>query len=137
LNKEFNLNIVVKEVSLMGYKKALQQYIEATNTHDFNNVKKVLHENAIFWFTDKTCTTIQEIQNYFENAWDMIKEEVYTAKNVHWLTVDQNSATCTYTYHYEGYHNGKFVTGSGRATNVFIKNEKGEWKLIHEHLSSL
>jgi ketosteroid isomerase-like protein len=137
LNKEFNLNIVVKEVSLMGYKKALQQYIEATNTHDFNNVKKVLHENAIFWFTDKTCTTIQEIQNYFENAWDIIKEEVYTANNVHWLTVDQNSATCTYTYHYEGYHNGKFVTGSGRATNVFIKNEKGEWKLIHEHLSSL
>jgi ketosteroid isomerase-like protein len=137
LNKEFNLNIVVKEVSLMGYKKALQQYIEATNTHDFNNVKKVLHENAIFWFTDKTCTTIQEIQNYFENAWDIIKEEVYTANNVHWLTVDQNSATCTYTYHYEGYHNGKFVSGSGRATNVFIKNEKGEWKLIHEHLSSL
>jgi ketosteroid isomerase-like protein len=137
LNKEFNLNIVVKEVSLMGYKKALQQYIEATNTHDFNNVKKVLHENAIFWFTDKTCTTIQEIQNYFENAWDIIKEEVYTANNVHWLTVDQNSATCTYTYHYEGYHNGKFVTGNGRATNVFIKNEKGEWKLIHEHLSSL
>jgi ketosteroid isomerase-like protein len=121
----------------MDYKKALQQYIEATNTHDFNNVKKVLHENAIFWFTDQTCTTMQEIQNYFENAWDTIKEEVYTADNVHWLTVDENSAACTYTYHYEGYYNGEFVSGSGRATNVFIKNEKGEWKLIHEHLSSL
>ncbi|BDG32148.1 hypothetical protein PthBH41_18600 [Parageobacillus thermoglucosidasius] len=36
----------------MDYKKALQQYIEATNTHDFNNVKKVLHENAIFLFTE-------------------------------------------------------------------------------------
>lgn len=32
--------------------------------------------------------------------------------------------------------NENFVVGHGRATNVFIKNEHGEWKLIHEHLSS-
>jgi ketosteroid isomerase-like protein len=121
----------------MEYKKVLQQYIEATNTHDFNNVKKVLHENAIFWFTDKTCTTMQEIQKYFENAWDTIKKKFILQTMYHWLTVDKNSATCTYTYHYEGYHNGEFVSGSGRATNVFVKNEKGEWKLIHEHLSGL
>jgi ketosteroid isomerase-like protein len=42
----------------------------------------------------------------------------------HWLTVDQNSETCTY------------ISGSGRATKVFIKNENGEWNLIHEHFYS-
>lgn len=121
----------------MGYKKALEKYIEATNTHDFNNVRKLLHESPVYWFTNKTCTTIDEIQNYFENAWNIIKEEVYTATNVHWLAFDENTATCIYTYNYEGYYKEEFVSGSGRATNVFIRNEEGEWKLIHEHLSSI
>ncbi|MCP3738628.1 YybH family protein [Rossellomorea sp. BNER] len=120
----------------MGYKKALEQYIAATNTHNFNNVKYVLHEKALYWFTDKTCTTMNEIQSYFENAWDRIKEEIYTANDVQWLTIDENSATCTYTYQYEGYYNGEFVSGSGRATNIFTKNDANEWKLIHEHLSN-
>ncbi|MED4015141.1 YybH family protein [Sutcliffiella cohnii] len=118
----------------MSYKQALKQYIEATNTHDFNNVKAHLHDHAVFWFTNKTCTSMTEIQQYFENAWDTIKEEVYTAKDVTWIATSESLATCLYTYHYEGYHNGKFVAGSGRATNVFV-NCNGEWKLIHEHLS--
>ncbi|SES12295.1 DUF4440 domain-containing protein [Psychrobacillus sp. OK032] len=121
----------------MGYEKALSQYIDATNTHDFNNVRKFLHEQAIYWFSNATCTTISEIQSYFENAWNLIIEEVYSAEDVKWITVDEGSATCIYTYHYEGYYNGEFVAGSGRATNIFIRAEDGEWKLIHEHLSSV
>ncbi|MGM7685113.1 YybH family protein [Cytobacillus sp. Hm23] len=122
----------------MNYQQALQKYIEATNSHDFNNVKKILHENAVYWFTNKSCVNLVEIQNYFENAWHTIKDEVYAAKDVEWITVDQKTAACVYTYHYEGYYNGKFVTGSGRATNIFVKNnDYDDWKLIHEHLSSL
>jgi ketosteroid isomerase-like protein len=119
------------------YKRVLQQYIAATNTHDFTNVRNILHEQAVYWFTDKTCSSMQEIQNYFETAWDTIREEVYSTRNVQWLTVCQNSATCIYTYHYKGIKNGEIVSGSGRATNVFVENEKGAWRLIHEHLSSL
>ncbi|QFF99073.1 nuclear transport factor 2 family protein [Psychrobacillus glaciei] len=121
----------------MGYKQCLDKYINATNTHNFEIVKQLLHPDAVFWFSNKSCTTINEIQNYFENAWEVIKEEVYSAFNVHWLAADEKTATCIYTYHYEGYYDGKFVSGSGRATNVFIKENEYEWKLIHEHLSSL
>ncbi|WP_078382244.1 YybH family protein [Sutcliffiella halmapala] len=119
----------------MDYKVALAKYIEATNTHDFNNVKVLLNDNPTYWFTNQTCTSIEEVQAYFENAWNVIKEEVYSAQEVTWLTVDQHSATCIYSYHYEGYYNGDFVTGSGRATNIFTKDADGEWKLLHEHLS--
>ena len=120
----------------MGYQKALEQYIAATNTHDFSQVEKVLHPNAVYWFSDKTCTSLEEIGRYFENAWNVIKEEVYSAVDVQWIAADQHCAICLYTYQYEGYYNGKFVTGSGRATNVFTKTADGEWKLIHEHLSN-
>ena len=54
--------------------------------------------------------------------------------NVNWLYIHDTSATCTYIYHYEGYKQGHLVKGSGRATNVFVK-EEGNWQLIHEHLS--
>ncbi|MBY0086556.1 nuclear transport factor 2 family protein [Brevibacillus sp. M2.1A] len=117
------------------YKRALAQYIDATNTHDFANVEKVLHPNAIYWFSDKTCTSMSEIRAYFENAWHLIKDEVYAATDVQWIAVDQRSASCVYTYQYQGYYNGEFVKGSGRATNIFTKTETDEWKLIHEHLS--
>lgn len=121
----------------MNEKDALRKYINATNTHDFNQVRKVLHEHAVYWFTDKTCKDMSEIQSYFENAWEAIKEEVYTANDIQWISKDQNAATCIYSYQYEGYHNGTFVSGSGRATNVFVKDNENQWKLIHEHLSSL
>ncbi|SFD67746.1 SnoaL-like domain-containing protein, partial [Bacillus sp. UNCCL81] len=48
-----------------------------------------------------------------------------------------NSATCTYQFQYEGYLKGNFVSGHGRATNVFIKNDHGVWLVIHEHLSGI
>ncbi len=118
----------------MTYQSALTQYIEATNTHNFEKVEQLLHPNAVYWFTNKSCTTMEEIRAFFENAWDTIKEEVYSAKDVQWIAVDESSATCLYTFQYQGYMNGEFISGSGRATNVFVK-EEGKWKLIHEHLS--
>ncbi|GGA85109.1 YybH family protein [Ornithinibacillus halotolerans] len=121
----------------MGYKQALANYIEATNTHDFRNVRKVLDEQAVYWFSNRTCETLEDIGNYFENAWNTIKEEVYSAVDVNWIVVEDKTATCLYTYHYEGYYNGEFISGEGRATNVFVKKSSGEWKLIHEHLSPM
>ncbi|PIJ98569.1 YybH family protein [Lysinibacillus sphaericus] len=118
----------------MTYEQALERYIQATNTHHFNKVKVILHPQAVYWFSDKTCTTTEEIGAYFNHAWNVIQEEVYSATDITWLTVDEKTATCIYTYHYEGYHNGKSVSGSGRATNIFTWMN-GEWKLIHEHLS--
>ncbi|MDQ0205372.1 YybH family protein [Alkalicoccobacillus murimartini] len=119
----------------MSHKHALEAYLNATNTHDFKEVAKLLHPDAIYWFTDKTCDSQKAIEQYFKNSWDLIKEEVYSASDIHWITSCKESATCMYTYHYQGYYEGSFVSGSGRATNVFVFI-KNEWKLIHEYLSS-
>ncbi|MEC0248091.1 nuclear transport factor 2 family protein [Paenibacillus chitinolyticus] len=119
----------------MTFQKALEAYIAATNTHDFNEVEKLLHPQAVYWFTDKSCTTAEQIRTYFENAWDLIREEVYSVRDVQWIAEGPRSAACIYTYVWEGYHKGEFVSGSGRGTNVFVKDAAGEWKLVHEHLS--
>ncbi|AWP25616.1 DUF4440 domain-containing protein [Paenibacillus glucanolyticus] len=121
----------------MSYQNALEAYIAATNTHDFDQVARLLDEEAVYWFSDRSCTTLDEIRLYFEQAWDAIREEVYRAEDVEWIASDAHSAVCIYTYHFEGYHQGTFMSGSGRATNVFIRDVEGSWKLKHEHLSSM
>ncbi|MDH6673934.1 ketosteroid isomerase-like protein [Paenibacillus sp. LBL] len=121
----------------MSYQNALEAYIAATNTHDFDQVARLLDEEAVYWFSDRSCTTLDEIRLYFEQAWDAIREEVYRAEDVEWIASDVHSAVCIYTYHFEGYHQGTFMSGSGRATNVFIRDVEGSWKLKHEHLSSM
>ncbi len=114
---------------------ALMKYIDATNTHNFQEVAKCLHPEAVYWFSDQTCTSLEDIELYFERSWKAIPDEVYRAEDVVWLTKDSNSASYIYTYHYQGHFNGEFISGSGRATNVFILTDN-KWKLIHEHLSS-
>ncbi|KON84672.1 cag pathogenicity island protein Cag4 [Rossellomorea marisflavi] len=114
--------------------EALNRYIKATNTHRFSEVEKRLHPGAVYYFSDRTCSSIEEIQTYFEHAWAVVKEEVYGAIDVNWLQLGEQQALCVYRFTYEGYVDGEFVKGHGRATNAFVK-EEGRWLLIHEHLS--
>jgi hypothetical protein len=114
--------------------EALDRYIKATNTHRFGEVEKCLHTNAVYYFSDRTCSSVEEIQTYFEHAWSVVKNEVYGANDVNWLQLGEQQALCVYRFTYEGYVDGEFVKGHGRTTNAFVK-EEGRWLLIHEHLS--
>ncbi|MCL2852284.1 MAG: nuclear transport factor 2 family protein [Defluviitaleaceae bacterium] len=118
--------------------EALEQYINATNTHDFAEVSKCVHKDAVYYFTDRTCAGIDEIKAYFEKGWATIADEKYWATDVNYILQTSSTMVCTYNFNYAGYVNGKYAEGSGRATNVFAKeDEGGSWKLLHEHLSRI
>lgn len=114
--------------------EALNNYIEATNTHNFDEVRKCIDDNAIYWFSNKSCTTTETISAFFVNAWNTIKEEIYAANHVNWIALSEEAATCIYEYSWKGYLNNELKSGGGRATNVFVK-KNGKWLLVHEHLS--
>ncbi|OCN05919.1 DUF4440 domain-containing protein [Erysipelotrichaceae bacterium MTC7] len=114
--------------------KLIENYIHATNTHDFDNLVPLISDTATYQFTDKTCVGLKEIREYFENAWDIIKEEKYYATDITCLVQNEEVKVYIYNYHYEGFHNGSFTSGGGKATNVFqLLND--EWKLVLEHLN--
>lgn len=94
----------------------------------------MLHQNAVYWFDEKEYNHTAAIQAAFITAWHYLPDEVYSIKNLHWLSVDSNSATCIYEYEWKGTHNSKSMKGSGRGNSLLVK-EKGEWKIMHEHLS--
>jgi len=117
-------------------KEPLKQYIEATNTHNFDEVEKCVHEHAVYIFSGKEMKGIEIIRAYFEKTWSTIKDEAYWATDIKWLHEAENTRVCLYQYNYKGYVDGKVVEGFGKATNIFIKCAcTGKWKLIHEHLS--
>ncbi|MHC5228963.1 YybH family protein [Enterococcus sp. LJL99] len=117
------------------YEKALMSYIEATNSHKFDNVEKCLSSNAVYFFSDKKCQSTKDIRSYFENAWNIIVNEKYEVSEVEWIIVTEEVATCIYNYKYSGFIENKFVEGGGKATNIFVK-ENSNWLLLHEHLSN-
>lgn len=116
--------------------EALSAYLAATNTHDFDQVEKLLSSDAVYFFGDATCIGVTQVRDYFERTWAMIPDEHYWAEDIEWVADTEQAAVATYTYHWKGTIGGEMRSGAGRATNVFMRTEHG-WRLTHEHLSSL
>ena len=113
----------------------LHTYIDSINTHNFESVQRLLADDAEFIFTDKTCSTMESIRSYFNNAWDELLNEKYIATDVNVLKGATNTRIFTYKFIYSGINKrGILIEGCGKATNVFV-NMDGKWKLLHEHLS--
>ena len=112
----------------------LAGYIRATNTHRFDDVAPLINEDAVFWFSSGSYRGLTAIRAAFERTWAMIQNEVYTVEDVEWLTQDDSSAVCLYTFRWRGDIDGVARDGSGRGTTVLISDGK-QWRVIHEHLS--
>ncbi len=114
----------------------LHAYEQRTNTHDFEQVKPLLDEHAVYWFSDGSFRGTEEIKQAFEKTWDFVREERYAIEQVQWLVRTEESAVCIYTFHWQGLIGGKPEQGVGRGTSVLHKVD-GQWKVIHEHLSPM
>ncbi|MGM0834776.1 MAG: YybH family protein [Bacillota bacterium] len=115
--------------------EALKMYEEATNTHEFENVRRLLREDAIYYFSDETVQGHKHLKEFFEKTWDYIHDEVYKIYDVQWITIGETNAACIYKFQWSGLIGGVLKEGKGRGTNVFEKDDEG-WKVVHEHLSS-
>ena len=114
----------------------LKKYEVATNSHIFDNVKSLISEDATYWFSDGSHVGIKQIENAFTETFNKIQDEIYTIKDVEWISLENNSAVCIYKFSWKGTINGKPKEGHGRGTNVLSKVD-GKWIIIHEHLSTV
>lgn len=116
--------------------ECLQEYERRTNTHRFAEVAPLIADEAVYWFSDGSHRGRDAIQQAFERTWSHIRDERYTIDNVHWLDVEEHTATCIYTFHWQGVTPSGPTEGSGRGTNMFRKRD-GHWQVVHEHLSGV
>ncbi len=119
-------NFKTPEETLQAYEKLLSQQSWAL-------VKELIHEDAVFIFTESTFRGKDEIRGAFEKTFDLIKEEKYWLTNLNWVARTSDMASCEYIFNWEGIIHGNPSSGGGRGSSVLIKTEGG-WKIIQEHL---
>lgn len=113
----------------------MAEYIRQTNTHQFDAVAPHIDEEAVFWFSSGSHRGVVAIRAAFERTWATIQDEVYAIEDLEWLTVDEASATCLYTFRWQGNIDGVSREGNGRGTSILRKGD-GRWRVVHEHLSA-
>ncbi|MEK6886741.1 MAG: nuclear transport factor 2 family protein [Nanoarchaeota archaeon] len=123
------MNKLLEEVTAF-----LKEYEKAANSHVFDNVKPLISDDAVYWFSDGSHVGIEQIEKAFINTFNKIRDENYMIKDVKWLVLENNFAVCIYHFAWKGIVNGKFKEGHGRGTNVISKSSE-RWVIIHEHLS--
>lgn len=117
---------------------SLNQYIAATNTHEFEKVLPHLDSSFSHIFNGQLRDQMDEIKAYFTSNWKAIQDEDYSVRDDLYTYVDTNETVLLviYTYHFKGIQNGQLIEGQGKATNIFRKNDSTKkWVLLHEHLS--
>ena len=111
--------------------EALERYIAAVNTLDFEEVSKHMHPNALFRFSDHECANSEQIREYHETFWNTLKDVRFWVTDVQWLYADAKMFVCSYRINFTGYVDGSYTEGQERTTDIFIKDVlTEEWKLI-------
>lgn len=111
-------------------KEAMQLY-ETYIGNGFASVKRLIDDQAVFWFNDGSFNGLDAIQGAFEKTAESLKEEKYWLTDKNWIADN----VCLYQFNWEAVVDGQKTCGCGRGTTVF-KELGGEWKIAHEHLSS-
>lgn len=99
----------------MNPEDVLNSYGMLINRHDFDLLKPMISEDAVFWFNDGSHSAIVDIR---------------------WLAKDERTAGCIYRFRWQAMVGGEVVSGGGRGTTL-LREESGVWRIIHEHLSQI
>lgn len=112
----------------------IRAYEQALATQDWGHVEALVHSNACVTFSNGSLHKGKdEVGKAFTRNFSIIKDEVYSISNVHWVHKDDNTAVYLFDFQWSGIINGKKASGSGRGTSVLIK-VSDKWQLLVEHL---
>lgn len=113
----------------------MKEYERAANAHDLERSLWLIDDEAIFLFSDQSVHAGKEaIRRAFRKNFETIQDETYSIDNLTWLVATEEVAACVYDFSWSGMIGGQPASGSGRGTTV-LRSYRGEWKIIHEHLS--
>jgi ketosteroid isomerase-like protein len=117
----------------MLHETALSTYVEALNTHSWEQIAPHVAKDAVFIFTEDTFIGHAAAKVAFEKTFQLIQNEVFSLHDVSWTAVTENMAACHYEFRWRGLIEGQEAAGGGRGTSI-LKKVAGRWLIIHEHL---
>jgi hypothetical protein len=115
----------------------LTRFEQVAEQEDFSKIEDMIHERAFFRFNDGDFIGRDAIRAAFEKTWrgsPGVKKDRFYLTDITVLSTDRDSASATYTWHWEGVMQDKAFRIQGRGTRVLIR-QGGRLQIIHEHLS--
>jgi hypothetical protein len=125
------------EITADAVIRFLHHFEAVAMQEDFSLIQDMIDERACFRFNDGDFIGRQAIQAAFEKSWrgdPTVRKARFYLTDIVVLTVDQASATATYTYNWEGRQGDREFRIQGRGTRV-LTHVDGSFRIIHEHLS--
>jgi ketosteroid isomerase-like protein len=115
----------------------LHEFERLAEKEDFSLIRDMIDERAFFRFNDGDFVGRPAIQAIFEKTWrgdPTVKKARFYLTDITVLTVDERTATATYTYNWEGSQGDRKFSVRGRGTRVLAQSPGG-FRIVHEHLS--
>jgi ketosteroid isomerase-like protein len=115
----------------------LVRFEQLAEREDFSLIREFIDEQAFFRFNDGDFIGRDAIQAAFEKTWrgdPSVQKARFYLTDIVVMTVDTETASATYTYHWEGAQAGQSFTVRGRGTRV-LRWVDGQFRIVHEHLS--
>ena len=115
----------------------LHEFERLAEREDFALIREMIDEQAYFRFNDGDFVGRPAVQAAFEKTWrgdPTVRKARFYLSDIKVLTVDDKTATATYTYNWEGSQGDRVFAIRGRGTRVLVR-EAGGLRIIHEHLS--
>ena len=117
----------------------LVEFEHLAERQDFDLIRDLIDERAIFRFNDGDFVGRPAIEAVFEKTWrgdPAVRKARFWLSDIVVLTTDEATATATYTWTWEGFQDGRPFTIRGRGTRV-LRSEGGRFQIVHEHLSRM
>ena len=117
----------------------LHHFEAVAEREDFDQLRGMIDEEAIFRFSDGDFVGHAAIQAVFEKTWrgdPKVRRARFYLTDIVVLTTDQESATATYNWHWEGTFSDQPFTIRGRGTRV-LRWDGADFQIVHEHLSRI
>lgn len=124
-------------LSAHGVVEFLHHFERLAAQEDFELLRALIADDAFFRFSDGDFIGHDAIQAAFEKSWrgdPTVHKAAFYLSDITVLSVDQQSASATYTWHWEGTQGDQRFTIRGRGTRVLRLGPQG-LQIAHEHLS--
>lgn len=115
----------------------LVEFERLAEQEDFSLISHHIDERAYFRFNDGDFIGREAIGAAFQKTWrgdPSVKKARFYLTDIVVLTVDERTASATYTWNWEGSHGDKQFSIRGRGTRV-LAFSAGKYRIVHEHLS--
>jgi len=116
----------------------MNSFEEVAARKNFTDLSALIHRRASYRVNDGDYLGQDNIRSLMEDTWRSARRmdaDRFYLTDLAVLTVDDRSATVTYTYNWEWSLAGRTYRAQGRGTRVLVM-EDGRLQVAHTHLSS-